>query len=87
MGVISIGAKKITQNMLMCASNTLANITDDADSRLLPSINTAVAASHQIAVAVAKQAQADGVASIDGDAESLIKQHSWKPRYLPYIKA
>lgn len=85
LGVISIGATRVSTGMLQIASETLANhLNDQHTHQLLPRIDEAVAASKAIAIAVATQAQKEGLATHQDDAKTRVEQTCWHPHYLPY---
>ncbi len=91
LGVIAIQAKEVTENMLWTACTVLnrcAPIHQDSTAPLLPTVENALSAAREIAIAVAKQAQVDKVANITtGEVETLVDQHIWKPHYLPFRKS
>lgn len=89
LGVIAIGAKKLTNNMLWQACKTLSSLSPARVSThepILPRLKDAHKVSKKIAHAVAKQAIKDGVATLPKDKTiaQLINQHTWKPEYFPY---
>lgn len=85
LGVLACQASKLTDNMLWAASETLGTFTHNP-KLLLPSIDSAEAASLAIAIAVAESAFKENVAGINKPdcIETLVKQHIWTPQYLPY---
>lgn len=88
LGVIATKAKKITDNMLSTACQTitaLSPVNQDKSAPLLPSIKDVKKVSYAVAVAVAKQAIADGVAD-DVDFETAIRFAKWQPKYYPLLK-
>lgn len=89
LGVITVKATRITDNMMMAASKALADASPLAllgKGALLPPLDTIREVSKVIAKAVIAQAIADGVALpippelIDGK----IEQHFWQPEYREY---
>lgn len=90
LGVLAVKAKCLTEDMIWAACTTLsaaAPVRHDPTAPLLPSIEEAFEISQTIALAVAKQAQREGVALItDPDIDKLISQLIWKPCYVPYRK-
>ncbi len=89
LGVIAAKSKRVTEQMFMAASEALASCSplvkgDSTD--LLPSLNEIREVSKVIAVAVAKQAMADGVAThiSDQKLKSLIEASFWMPEYRDY---
>lgn len=89
LGVIASKASRITDKMLMAASNALAEcspmVTGLGDA-VLPPIKDIQAVSRKIALAVAKQAQADGVALETSEDILLaaIGRNFWMPDYRDY---
>ena len=89
LGVIASKASRITDKMLMAASNALAEcspmVTGLGDA-VLPLIKDIQAVSRKIALAVAKQAQADGVALETSEDVLLaaIGRNFWMPNYRDY---
>ncbi|KPJ68116.1 MAG: malate dehydrogenase [Coxiella sp. DG_40] len=83
LGIIAVKAKRVTDNMLTAACQTitaLSPVNQDKSAPLLPSIKDLKKVSYTVAVAVAKQAIADGVAD-DIDIETAIKFAKWQPKY------
>jgi malate dehydrogenase (oxaloacetate-decarboxylating) len=89
LGVIASKATRITDKMLMAASNALAEcspmVTGQGDA-VLPPLKDIQAVSKKIAFAVAKQAQADGMALETSDEMLLIaiERNFWMPNYRDY---
>jgi malate dehydrogenase (oxaloacetate-decarboxylating) len=88
LGVIAAQAKRITDSMFMAAAKALAELSPAAkgESRLLPHVDKLREVSVHVAIAVAKQAQIDGVAEPCGDNTLMerIRQTVWEPHYQPY---
>ncbi len=89
LGVVAVKAKRVTDNMLMAASNALAQgapMVRDGEGALLPALSDIQQISREIAVAVAKTAQEDGVAlAMDDDQLSrAIDRNFWSPQYREY---
>ena len=92
LGVIACKATRITDKMLMAASNALAEcspmVTGKGDA-VLPPLKEIQDVSRKIALAVAKQAQADGVA-LETTEEMLveaIQRNFWMPNYRSYRRS
>jgi malate dehydrogenase (oxaloacetate-decarboxylating) len=91
LGVIASGARRVTDTMFMAAARALADLSPtkkDKTARLLPPVDQLRSVSMAVAMAVARQAQADGMAGAC-DEEVLrdrIRGCIWEPRYLPYRK-
>jgi malate dehydrogenase (oxaloacetate-decarboxylating) len=91
LGVMAVKAKFITDNMFMAAAKALAECSpakQDPEANLLPSLNAIRTVSLQVAIAVAKEAIAVGVADFPDniDLEKHIQTTIWTPEYLPYKK-
>lgn len=92
LGVIAANASKVTDTMFMAASRALADNSPLANSKtgaLLPPLSGVRELSTAIAFAVAKQAQADGVAlsASDEAVEEAIHRNFWYPRYRSYRRS
>lgn len=89
LGVIASKAKKVTDEMLMAASEALANASPailGTNDDLLPSLGDIENLSRSIALAVANCAIAQEVA-LQVDEETLkqrIEKEVWQPQYRPY---
>ncbi|MDB5981672.1 MAG: malic enzyme family protein [Pseudomonas sp.] len=89
LGVIASKASRVTDNMLMAASNALAEcspiVTGQGDA-VLPPLKDIQAVSKKIAFAVAKQAQADDMALeiSDETLSASIERNFWMPNYRTY---
>lgn len=89
LGVVATNASRITDGMLMAASNALANgspIVQRGEGALLPALGDIRELSKAIAFDVGKQAQEDGVAlrSSDEALREAIERNFWYPRYRQY---
>ena len=89
LGVVAVGATRVTDVMLMAASEALAAespMLKTGQGALLPAISDIQAVSRAIAFAVARQAQVDGVAlqSDDATVRAAIDQLFWSPQYRTY---
>lgn len=89
LGVISSGASRITDEMLMAASETLAEYSPlllNGEGLVLPALKDIQQVSRAIAFAVGKMAQEQGVA-VKTSAEALqqaIDDNFWEPKYRNY---
>lgn len=90
LGLISVGASRLNKDMLHVASQSLmecAPILKDPNAPLLPPIEIADQVAKIIALAVAKEAIKQGVASIpEGGLDALaarIEGMVWRPEYVP----
>jgi len=92
LGVLSSGARRVTDGMFMAAALALANLApakSDASAPLLPAINSLRDVAAAVALSVASQAQKEGLAD-DADLEMLdarIKRMMWKPEYSRYRRS
>ena len=91
LGVIAAGANRVTDTMLMAASNALAKqapIVRQTGEKLLPDLGSIQDISRTIAFDVARQAQDDGVAlrSDDETIHRAIERHFWRPQYRRYLR-
>ncbi|MDE3270777.1 NAD-dependent malic enzyme [Pseudoalteromonas sp. G4] len=89
LGVVAVGAKRITDEMLMVASETLAAASPRANTgegSLLPPLTQVEALSKEIAFNVAKKAIEQNVALEISDEKlaSLIEKNYWLPEYRDY---
>ena len=92
LGVVSAKATRVTDTMLMAASNALANnapIVLHGEGALLPALGNIREISKAIAFDVAKQAQEEGVAlrSSDEALREMIEHNFWYPRYRRYRRS
>ncbi|MFY8274931.1 NAD-dependent malic enzyme [Pseudoalteromonas sp. SSDWG2] len=89
LGVIAIKANRITDEMLMAASETLAAsspLANEGKGSLLPPLTQIETLSKRIAFAVAKVAIEQGVALevSDEDIQKAIDKNYWLPQYRNY---
>ena len=89
LGILSVGARRVTDTMFMAAAKCLAELSPARRSksgRLLPPVSELRSVSFAVAKAVALQAVNDGlVGRLDEQAlESRIRANVWEPVYLPY---
>lgn len=89
LGVVACKASRITDRMLMAASNALAEcspmVTGKGDA-VLPPLKEIQQVSRKIALAVAREAQAEGLA-LETTEEALleaIERNFWLPGYRAY---
>ncbi len=89
LGVIASRATRLTNHMLMAACNALVQLApimqDPTHGALLPPITQTPSISIEIARALAKAAQEEGVAERcdEHTLESRLQNECWEPRYLP----
>ena len=92
LGLIASGARRVTEAMFMAAARALAELSPtrtDKTAPLLPPVDQLRKVAQAVALAVARQAQADGVAAPCDEATlaARVRAHVWEPLYRPYVKA
>jgi malate dehydrogenase (oxaloacetate-decarboxylating) len=92
LGILAAGARRVTDAMFMAAAKAVAQMSPTATDQhgpLLPPVGQMRAVSLAVAQAVARQAQADGVAPTCDAAilDARIAGSVWEPRYRPYRKS
>jgi len=92
LGILAVGAKRVTDKMFMVAGKAVAAMSptlEDPKGKLLPPVAKMRDVAVAVAAVVARQAQADGVATIAEEAavDARIAKYMWQPHYRPYIKA
>ena len=89
LGVIAARASKLSDNMLWAACQALSDFyphKENIECPILPTLGEAPDVTKKIAVAVAKQACRDGVATVIDDieqCEEIIQNMIWAPYYRP----
>lgn len=91
LGVLAAAATRITDTMFMASAKALAALSPartDRTARLLPPVKDLREVSAKVALAVGKQAQADGVAPACSaeELEARIRAFMWVPLYREYIR-
>ncbi|WP_170416166.1 NAD-dependent malic enzyme [Ruegeria atlantica] len=86
LGVLSVGARRVTDGMFMAAAEALAALSpakSDRTASLLPDVEDIRQVSKAIAFAVGQQAQLDGVApkSTNEELKAAIDAKFWIPQY------
>jgi len=89
LGILSVGARRVTDTMFMAAARCLAELSParrNRSGRLLPPVSELRPVSFAVAKAVALQAINDGVADQldEHKVESRLRANVWEPAYLPY---
>ena len=90
LGVLAAGARRITDAMFMAAAKALAAASparDDPRANLLPPVTALREVAFAVALAVARQAEREGLARALGDDAALaerIRARMWSPTYRPY---
>ncbi len=87
LGVIAARAQRVTDGMLLAAAREVADLVDISTpgAPLLPQVADLRETSVAVAAAVARAAQAEGVASatLDADLTGQVRALMWEPRYRP----
>jgi len=88
LGILSARAKRVSEGMIMASAVALAGMSPtrhDVEGALLPPLGALRDVSLGVAMAVGKQAAAEGLAMVKGDAfEQALQANIWEPVYLPY---
>ena len=99
LGVLAIGARRLTDTMFMAAARALAAASPaacDPEDTLLPAVSRLREVAELVAIAVARQAQLDGVAGAfataapgakpmdEGQIAEMVRRTMWQPAYKPY---
>ncbi len=92
LGAVVAEAGSITEPMFLVAARALAaQVSDEriADGGLYPAVQTLADISRIVAVAVAEEAVASGVAHIDPhtDLAAAVDEAMWHPAYVPYLRS
>jgi malic enzyme len=92
LGAVAAEASRISDEMFLRAALALADqVTDErlATGALYPPVESLGPISRAVAIAVAGQAVAEGLAGIPAttDVATLIEEAMWCPAYVPYIKS
>jgi len=87
LGVIAARALRVTDGMLLAAARAVADLVDVSSrgAPLLPPVANLRETSVTVATAVARAAEAEGMASgtLDGDLTGQVRALMWEPRYHP----
>jgi malate dehydrogenase (oxaloacetate-decarboxylating) len=92
LGVLAVGARRVTDEMFMAAARALAECSpalSDPKASLLPPVKDIRTVARHIALAVAAEAQRQGVAepTTAEEPERLVDARRWEPRYRPMKRA
>ena len=89
LGALITRSTEVTDTMVSAAAAALAATVSDEEiisGLLFPAVERLREVSEQIAIAVAKQAESDGVAKITGEeAIQALRQGMWSPEYISYV--
>jgi malate dehydrogenase (oxaloacetate-decarboxylating) len=88
LGILAVKARRVSDDLFRVASVALSECSPalaDPQAALLPPLDHIRAVSRSIAVAAARQAQAEGLAqqTTAEELENLVDATSWEPRYSP----
>jgi malate dehydrogenase (oxaloacetate-decarboxylating) len=87
LGVIAARARRVTDGMLLAAARAVADLVEISTpgAPLLPRVADLREASVAVAAAVARAAEAEGVASatLNDDLAGQVRALMWEPRYRP----
>jgi malate dehydrogenase (oxaloacetate-decarboxylating) len=88
LGIVASRARRVSHAMIMTAAKTLATLSPvemDRNASLLPPMADSRRLSRTIAIAVARQAIAEGLSSLKpADIEGAVAAHIWEPVYVRY---
>jgi malate dehydrogenase (oxaloacetate-decarboxylating) len=90
-GAVLSKARLLTDSMILAGAQRLASLSPalkDPDDALLPDFADAPSVNFEIAVAVAEQAIAEGIANVqwgDQEVRENAKKMQWLPMYLEYV--
>jgi malate dehydrogenase (oxaloacetate-decarboxylating) len=89
LGAIAVQARYISEGMFLAAARTIAELSPakyDPQANLLPPLAELRMISLQVAIAVAKQAESEGLAHPvpDQDLPAAVKSMMWEPLYATY---
>jgi malate dehydrogenase (oxaloacetate-decarboxylating) len=89
LGSIVVRASRISDGMLMAAARALAEVSPskgDRNANLLPPVSELREASYRVALAVGRQAQAEGLAQKTSgeELEIQLRERMWTPLYRAY---
>jgi malate dehydrogenase (oxaloacetate-decarboxylating) len=91
LGAIAAKARRISDGMFLAAARTIAEMSPakhDPQANLLPPLVRSRELTFHVAMAVAKAAQADGLADIVSDQAlaAAVKAKMWEPVYADYVR-
>jgi malate dehydrogenase (oxaloacetate-decarboxylating) len=85
-GVIAVGASRVSDAMLSTAATAIGSVVPrdvDAASTMLPALSQVGEVADAVALAVARQAVAEGLAPplADVDIVAAVEARKWRPQY------
>ncbi|MBL1126321.1 NAD-dependent malic enzyme [Streptococcus suis] len=83
LGVMASKAKLLTDQMIGAAARSLSGLVDNGKpgAPVLPPVSRLTEFSINVANAVAKKAQEQGLAQVEGDMEEAVQNLKWYPKY------
>jgi malate dehydrogenase (oxaloacetate-decarboxylating) len=89
LAAIAVQTRRISDGMFLAAARTIADLSPakrDPLANLLPPLAELRKISFQVAIAVAKQAETEGLAAPlpDQDLGAAVNTKMWEPHYAPY---
>jgi malate dehydrogenase (oxaloacetate-decarboxylating) len=90
LGAIAVRSRQVTAGMFSASARALAEMVDAAtlaEGALYPPMSEVRNVSRRVAVAVAEEAIAEGLAEPGVDIEAAVDEAMWFPEYLPYRPA
>ncbi len=83
LGVMASKAKLLTDQMIGAAAHSLSGLVDNGKpgAPVLPPVSRLTEFSINVANAVAKKAQEQGLAQVEGDMEKAVQDLKWYPKY------
>jgi malate dehydrogenase (oxaloacetate-decarboxylating) len=88
LGIVAAKSRRVTDAMFMTAAKALTELSPvamDKDGSLLPPLRDSRRLSRAIAVAVGREAIAEGLSDLkDCDVEAAVEENVWEPRYVRY---
>jgi malate dehydrogenase (oxaloacetate-decarboxylating) len=90
LGAIAVRSRQVTAGMFSASARALAEMVDAAtlaEGALYPPMSEVRNVSRRVAVAVAEEAIAEGLAEPGVDIEAAVAEAMWFPEYLPYRPA
>ncbi len=89
LAAIAVQARRISDGMFLAAARTIADLSPakrDPRANLLPPLGELRKLSFQVAIAVAKQAATEGLATSipDQNLTAAVNAKMWEPAYAPY---
>ncbi len=88
LGIVSARAKQVSEGMIMAAATALAALSPtqhDPNGPLLPPLESLREVSMSVALALGRQAEAEGLAEVKGEAFiEALRANVWESVYRPY---